>query len=186
MYCPKCGHQLINETLRYCSRCGLLLDGVTDFLSNNEARIEDEKRVLVGTRLAFSTILVSLIYLVMLGAFTLLEILDKSTFRTVWIIYLLVAFGMSSLSAFYLARGGFFKKWSEREKRTENVQRTKKRNELEPVQASMQANTNPSLRLPEAVSVTETTTRHLEEDYRATEQAREKIKPNHHDQRQSN
>lgn len=173
MYCPKCGQQLINETLRYCSRCGLLLDGVTDFLSNNEARIEDEKRVLMGTRLAFSTILVSLIYLILLGAFTLLEILDKSTFRTVWIIYLSVAFGMSSFSAFYLARGGFFKKWHEREKRSENAQLTNKRNELEPVRESIQAATNPSLRLPEPVSVTETTTRNLEESFQPTNKTRE-------------
>jgi hypothetical protein len=173
MYCPKCGHQLINETLRYCSRCGLLLDGVTDFLSSNEARIQDEKRVLMGTRLAFSTILVSLIYLILLGAFTLLEILDKSTFRTVWIIYLLVAFGMGSFSTFYLARGGFFKKWSEREKRTENLQSSKKRKELEPVKESIQAATNPSLRLPVAVSVTETTTRNLEESFQSTNKKRE-------------
>jgi hypothetical protein len=174
MYCPKCGQELINETLRYCSRCGLLLDGVTDFLSSNEVRIQNEQRVLMGTRLAFSTLLVSLIYLVMLGAFTLLEILNKSTFRTVWIIYLLVAFGMSSLSTFYLARGGFFKKWSEREKRIENVQLTKKRKELEPVKESIQAVTNPSLRLPEAVSVTETTTRNLEESFQPTSQPRER------------
>jgi hypothetical protein len=173
MYCPKCGHQLTKDTLRYCSRCGLLLDGLTDFLSNNEARIEDEKRVLMGTRLAFSTILISLVYLIMLGAFTLLEILDKPTFRTVWIIYLSVAFGMSSFSAFYLARGGFFKKWGEREKRTQNVQPTKKRKELEPVKEHIQSDTNLSLRLPEPVSVTETTTRNLEESFQSTKKTRE-------------
>ncbi len=173
MYCPKCGQQLINETLRYCSRCGLLLDGVTDFLSNNEARIEDERHVVLGTRFAFNTLLVSLIYLILLGAFTLLEILNKSTFLTVWIIYLLVAFGMGSFSTFHLARGGFFKKWREREKRTETAQLTKKRNELEPVNASIQSDTNPSLRLPEPMSVTETTTRNLEESFQPTNKTRE-------------
>ncbi len=171
MYCPKCGQQLINETLRYCSRCGLLLDGVTDFLSSNEARMQDEQRLLWGTRFAFSTLLVSLIYLVLLGAFTLLEILDKSTFLIVWIIYLSVAFGMGSFSVFHLARGGFFKKWNEREKRIQKAQPTSKRNELEPVKVGIQAATNPSLRLPEAVSVTETTTRNLEEGKIAPDRA---------------
>ena len=28
MYCPQCGQQQISDVIRYCSRCGFLLDGV--------------------------------------------------------------------------------------------------------------------------------------------------------------
>ena len=29
MYCPQCGQQQVSDVIRYCSRCGFLLDGVT-------------------------------------------------------------------------------------------------------------------------------------------------------------
>ena len=28
MYCPQCGQQQVSDVIRYCSRCGFLLDGV--------------------------------------------------------------------------------------------------------------------------------------------------------------
>ncbi|HEY6122205.1 MAG TPA: zinc ribbon domain-containing protein [Pyrinomonadaceae bacterium] len=35
MHCPQCGQQQVSETVRFCSRCGLPLDGVILLLSNN-------------------------------------------------------------------------------------------------------------------------------------------------------
>lgn len=29
MFCPQCGQQQVSETVRYCSRCGFLLEGVS-------------------------------------------------------------------------------------------------------------------------------------------------------------
>lgn len=29
MYCPQCGQQQVSDAIRFCSRCGFLLDGVT-------------------------------------------------------------------------------------------------------------------------------------------------------------
>jgi hypothetical protein len=171
MYCPRCGHHLANENRRFCSRCGLLLDGVSELLTGNEERLESEKQILLGTRLAFSAQIVSLIYLIALGIFTLFEILNKSTFLTVWVIYLLVAFGLSIVSSVILARGGYFKKLSEREKRIKGPVAPAKRGELEPVKESLQAATNPSLHLPEMVSVTETTTQNLKEPLQAPDRA---------------
>jgi cytochrome c biogenesis protein CcdA len=172
MYCPKCGHELANDNRRFCSRCGLLLDGVSELLTGNEERLESEKRVLLGTRLAFAAQIVSLIYLIALGIFGLFEILNKSTFLTVWAIYLVVAFGLSIVSSIILARGGYFKKLSEREKRVKSpVAAAGNRGELEAVKESLQAATNPSLHLPEMVSVTETTTRNLEEPLKAPDRA---------------
>lgn len=33
MYCPRCGQQQISEEMRFCSRCGLPLSGLTDWLA---------------------------------------------------------------------------------------------------------------------------------------------------------
>jgi hypothetical protein len=34
MYCPQCGQQQISEIVRFCSKCGLPLDGVIQLLEN--------------------------------------------------------------------------------------------------------------------------------------------------------
>ena len=33
MYCPQCGQQQISETTRFCSRCGLLVSGLAEWLA---------------------------------------------------------------------------------------------------------------------------------------------------------
>jgi endogenous inhibitor of DNA gyrase (YacG/DUF329 family) len=33
MYCPKCGQQQISEEMRFCSRCGLALSGLAEWLA---------------------------------------------------------------------------------------------------------------------------------------------------------
>ena len=35
MYCPHCGQQQASDVIRYCSRCGFLLDGVIYLMHNN-------------------------------------------------------------------------------------------------------------------------------------------------------
>lgn len=35
MHCPKCGQQQVSEETRYCSRCGLLLTGISALVANN-------------------------------------------------------------------------------------------------------------------------------------------------------
>ncbi len=34
MYCPQCGQQQVSDSLRFCSRCGFLLEGVLQLLAN--------------------------------------------------------------------------------------------------------------------------------------------------------
>lgn len=34
MHCPKCGQQQISEEVRFCSRCGFLLEGVTQLVAS--------------------------------------------------------------------------------------------------------------------------------------------------------
>ena len=35
MHCPKCGQQQISDEIRYCSRCGFLLTGIAEVVSND-------------------------------------------------------------------------------------------------------------------------------------------------------
>lgn len=35
MHCPKCGQQQVSEDIRFCSRCGFLLTGIAEVISNN-------------------------------------------------------------------------------------------------------------------------------------------------------
>jgi hypothetical protein len=35
MFCPKCGQQQASDVIRFCPRCGFLLDGVIHLLHNN-------------------------------------------------------------------------------------------------------------------------------------------------------
>ncbi len=35
MHCPKCGQQQVSEEVRFCSRCGFLLEGVTKLIASN-------------------------------------------------------------------------------------------------------------------------------------------------------
>lgn len=37
MFCPSCGQEQITEDTRFCSRCGLLLTGVTELIHNGGA-----------------------------------------------------------------------------------------------------------------------------------------------------
>lgn len=37
MYCPKCGQQQISDEMRFCSRCGLALSGLAEWLAGGRA-----------------------------------------------------------------------------------------------------------------------------------------------------
>jgi len=40
MYCPKCGQQQISEEMRFCSRCGLALTGLAEWLAGGAPPIQ--------------------------------------------------------------------------------------------------------------------------------------------------
>ena len=35
IHCPKCGQQQTSNEIRYCSRCGFLLTGVSEIVAND-------------------------------------------------------------------------------------------------------------------------------------------------------
>lgn len=44
MYCPKCGQQQISEEMRFCSRCGLALSGLAEWVAGGPALPAKRKR----------------------------------------------------------------------------------------------------------------------------------------------
>ena len=45
MYCPKCGQQQISEEMRFCSRCGLALSGLAEWLAGGHVLPAKRKEV---------------------------------------------------------------------------------------------------------------------------------------------
>lgn len=47
MYCPNCGQQQISEEMKFCSRCGLALSGLLEWLAGNRVPLvrREESRV---------------------------------------------------------------------------------------------------------------------------------------------
>lgn len=52
MYCPNCGQQQISDEMRYCSRCGLALTGLLEWLAGGRLplRAAEEAQVAPGSR----------------------------------------------------------------------------------------------------------------------------------------
>src|SRR5689334_5655483 len=129
MYCPRCSHEQITETVRFCSKCGLPLEDVTDLLAANHVltaddRAKREKREVVGITLILVTALVSLIYFIVFGVLTLSKISDKSML-SLWLTLLLIAVTLGTTGMFNLIRSGFFTRFDQRQHR--QLERMKKK-----------------------------------------------------------
>ena len=48
MYCPKCGQQQISDEMRFCSRCGLALSGLADWLAGGGVPAQRDVEVQVS------------------------------------------------------------------------------------------------------------------------------------------
>lgn len=51
MYCPNCGQQQVSDEMRFCSRCGLALSGLAEWLAHGgvPAKGEDKTPVAIGS-----------------------------------------------------------------------------------------------------------------------------------------
>jgi hypothetical protein len=178
MFCPKCGHQQASETTRYCSRCGMPLDGVTDLLSSNDDSLKREKLEVTGISLIIATVIVLLVYLAVLGGVAIANI-EKSapartmSFLTIWLTFLGVALGLGIGGIVSLIRSGFFKKLKERQIRLQIASLEKRKKKLESaVNTGKLIEEKPALQTSDFMSVTETTTRNLEADDRTAAKVR--------------
>ncbi len=43
MYCPNCGQQQLSDNTRFCSRCGISISGLAEWLAGGELVVRDEE-----------------------------------------------------------------------------------------------------------------------------------------------
>jgi hypothetical protein len=177
MFCPRCSHEQITETVRFCSKCGLPLEDVTDLLAANhmltaDERAQREKREIVGITLILVTALVSLIYLIVFGILTLSKVSDKSLL-TLWITLLSIAVVLGTTGLVNLIRSGFFTRLDQRQNRHLERLKKKERN-LESFDTGKMIEGKNALHVPAMLSVTESTTRNLAKEARNPDKAGEK------------
>ncbi|MEW6127773.1 MAG: hypothetical protein AB1757_12115 [Acidobacteriota bacterium] len=177
MYCPKCGHEQASEAMRFCSKCGLSLDGVSDLIETSDVRFQREKKEVRGIGMLIGTVMILLFYYLMFGALTLPKITDEDVFAG-WFIGLSIALLLGSIGLYNLISSGFFRKFKERRIKI-HLERLKKRErQLEARLKNKMIEEKPGLQMndtaqiSESSSITEATTRNLEENYRTPESLR--------------
>src|SRR6185295_6013983 len=48
MYCPNCGQQQVSDEMKFCSRCGLALSGLADWLAGGALPVRREEAVQIS------------------------------------------------------------------------------------------------------------------------------------------
>ena len=152
MFCPQCGHEQVSNETRFCSRCGLTLGLVTDLLGSNQTQLQREKRELWGISLLLATILMLMNFFIVFGAITLPH-LANGVFFWLWLAGTTTSLTIGGVGLVNLIRSGFFKRLKEREARL-SLMKSDKDTKLNPAATA---------RLLAPNSVTESTTRELEE-----------------------
>ena len=171
MFCPHCGHQQVSNETRFCSRCGFSLDLVVDLVANSSTQLQREKRELRGISLLLAAVIMLLNYFFVFGVVTLPH-LANPVFLWIWLLLLVSAFGVCGFGLADLIRGGFFKKLKAREARLSLMKAQQKREIEVDVPRVLDTVTRASIGTAEVplepASITETTTRQLEQVPRAT------------------
>lgn len=158
MFCPQCGHRQVSNDTRFCSRCGLPLGLVTDLVGNSGEQLKREKRELTGVALMMATVLLLTNFIIVFGSVTLPH-LENRVFLWIWLGFVISSLIIGGLGLANLIRGGFFQKLKERERR---LQQMKERDALPEAQTGPEINFEAISSLAEPVSITETTTRELD------------------------
>ncbi len=171
MYCPKCGHEQTSDAMRFCSKCGLSLDGISDLIETSDVRFQREKKEVLGISMLIGMVMVLLFYYLMFGALTLSKITDEDVLAG-WIIGLSSAVLLGGFGLYNLISGGFFRKFKERRikirleklKRQERELEIRLKNKLIKEKPALQI--SETTKMVETPNVTEATTRNLEENSR--------------------
>jgi hypothetical protein len=161
MFCPQCGHQQVSNETRFCSRCGLSLGLATDLLTTSSDQLRREKRELTGIGLVMATVLMLMNFIIVFGAVTLPH-LANPVFLWIWVGFIISALIVGGCGLANLIRGGFFKRLRERESRLKLLKFEQKHQTLPEESRNASFNAR-SMLLADSVSVTETTTRELQE-----------------------
>ncbi|PYT04359.1 MAG: hypothetical protein DMF65_02240 [Acidobacteria bacterium] len=179
MFCPRCGQQQASDELRFCSRCGLQLDALAEFVEGGERlAVRDASEDLPaltprqrGTRMGLLIIVAGLIFGVLAVILT--------AFKEDFFVFLILAAFIFTIGVMRMLYGMLLEDDSARKKAAKRSARDEKREkkgmkpagargkELPPqrsVPASAFANTGgPTGEMSAPPSVTESTTRLLEE-----------------------
>ena len=157
MFCPQCGHRQVSNEMRFCSRCGLPLDLVTDLLVKSDNQLKREKREITGIGLMMATVLMLMNFIIVFGTITLPH-LANPVFIWIWASFVISSLIIGGFGLANLIRGGFFKRLKARESR---LYMMKERQMLPDAVKSESLDVEAKPPLVEPVSVTETTTREL-------------------------
>ena len=179
MFCPRCGQQQASDELRFCSRCGLQLDALAEFVEGGERlAVRDASEDLPaltprqrGTRMGLLIIVAGLIF----GVIAVILTAVKEDF----FVFLILAAFIFTIGVMRMLYGMLLEDDSARKKAAKRSARDEKREkkgmkpagargkELPPqrsVPASAFTNTGgPTGEIAAPPSVTESTTRLLEE-----------------------
>ena len=158
MFCPQCGHRQVSNEIRFCSRCGLPLDAVTDLLDDSAKTLQRKKREITGISLMMATVLMLTNFIIVFGAITLPH-LTNPVFLWIWASFVIVSLIIGGVGMTNLIRRGFFKRLKAREV---SLHPMKNLPEVTEESESAVLDTGEMPRLVEPVSVTETTTRQLQ------------------------
>ena len=157
MFCPQCGHRQVSNDTHFCSRCGLPLGLVTDLVANSDNQLKREKRELTGIALMMATVLMLTNFIIVFGSVTLPH-LENRVFLWIWLGFVISSLIIGGVGLVNLIRGGFFQRLKERERR---LYQMKERQALpEPTSAGINFEAISSVAAP--LSITETTTRELD------------------------
>ena len=162
MFCPQCGHEQVSNDTRFCSRCGLTLGLVTDLLGSNQTQLQREKRELWGMSLLLATILMLMNFFIVFGAITLPH-LANGVFFWLWLAGTTTSLTIGGAGLVNLIRSGFFKRLKEREARLTLMKSNKERQTLKGETDNTKLDPAATARLLAPNSITESTTRELEE-----------------------
>jgi len=105
MFCPQCGHRQVSNDMRFCSRCGLPLDLVTDLLANSDNQLQREKREITGIGLMMATVLMLTNFIIVFGAVTLPH-LANPVFLWIWVSFVIGSLIVGGFGLANLIRGG--------------------------------------------------------------------------------
>ena len=157
MFCPQCGHRQVSNEIRFCSRCGLPLDLVTDLLDESGKSLQRQKREVTGIGLMMATFLMLINFIIVFGAITLPH-LTNPVFLWIWASFVIASLIIGGVGVANLIRGGFFKRLKARGARLNLIKDSPRAaEEME----SRVPDTDAIPLLVQPVSVTETTTREL-------------------------
>lgn len=162
MFCPQCGHRQEAEARRFCSRCGLALDPVAAALVDSRQELQNEKREVTGLGWMTATVLMLFNFLLVFGLITL-PYFTNPVYLILWLSGLAMTLTTGGIGLAKLMRGGFFRRLKERELRLELVKADERRQAISKGAEGERATLPLNSSAGERPSVTEGTTRRLQE-----------------------